>query len=265
MTLSNDGQAWSPLEPFTSSKLWTLESGEGIKTVYAQFRDAAGNWMIESAQDQIIYEGSENACGEPQKLRPIATTASSELLPLNSKDNAVDGNPSTTWSTLYSFFKKDEFITLDLGEIKRISWFTMQAAATLFGTDYFPVNFTIEVSSDNMTWDTISTEQGYVPPLQSTQSDSWDFKGLECRYIRVYITKAKNILFFFKMAQIAEIEVYGCNTTGSTPLLAQENASLVTEEYGQPEESTPQKSGGQKEPGQMLPTVPGRPTVTLFK
>ena len=149
----------------------------------------------------------------PRSSGPLPRQHRVNYSPLYSKDNAVDGNPSTTWSTLFSFFKKDEFITLDLGEIKRISWFTMQAASTLFGTDYFPVNFTIEISSDTVTWDKISTEQGYAPPLQSTHSDSWDFKGLECRYIRVYITKAKNILFFFKMAQIAEIEVYGCNTT----------------------------------------------------
>ena len=265
MSFSNDELQWSEPEPYTTAKLWTLTPDEGTKTVYAQFRDAAGNWMTESAQDQIIYEGSENACGEPQKLRPIATTASSQFSPLYSKENAVDGNPSTTWSTLFSLFKKDEFITLDLGEIKRISWLSMQAASTLFGTDYFPVNFTIEISRDTLAWDTISTEQGYVPPLQSTQSDSWDFKSLECRYIRVYITKAKNILFFFKMAQIAEIEVYGCNTTGTTPLLAQENAALVTEEDGHPAESTPQQSGGLDDLEQMLPTVPGRPTITLFK
>ena len=265
MSFSNDAVQWSDPEPYTTAKLWTLTPDEGTKTVYAQFSDAAGNWMTEPAQDNIIYEASESACEEPQKLRPVSTTASSQFSPLYSKDNAVDGNPSTTWSTLFSFFKKDEFITLDLGEIKRISWFTMQAASTLFGTDYFPVNFTIEISSDNMTWDQISTEQGYAPPIQATHSDSWDCKSLECRYIRVYITKAKNILFFFKMAQIAEIEVYGCNTTVSSPLLAQENTSLVTEEDGHPEGSTPQKSGGQKELKQMLPTIPGKPIITLFE
>jgi hypothetical protein len=221
--------------------------------------------MIAPAQDHIIYEASENACEEPEKLRPIATTASSQFLPLFSKDNAVDGKLSTTWSTLFSFFKKDEFITLDLGEIKRINWFTMQAASTLFGTDFFPINFTIEISSDNMTWEEISTEQGYSPPIQSTHSDSWDCKSLECRYIRVYITKAKTIFFFFKMAQIAEIEVYGCNITDDNPLLAKENASMVTEEDSKREESNQQESDVQKDLHQILPTIPGKPIITIFK
>jgi hypothetical protein len=265
MSFSNDAITWSDPEPYTTAKLWTLTPGEGTKTVYAQFRDAAGNWMIAPAQDHIIYEASENACEEPEKLRPIATTASSQFLPLFSKDNAVDGKLSTTWSTLFSFFKKDEFITLDLGEIKRINWFTMQAASTLFGTDFFPINFTIEISSDNMTWEEISTEQGYAPPIQSTHSDSWDCKSLECRYIRVYITKAKTIFFFFKMAQIAEIEVYGCNITDDNPLLAKENASMVTEEDSKREESNQQESDVQKDLHQILPTIPGKPIITIFK
>jgi hypothetical protein len=97
MSFSNDGIQWSDPEPYTTAKLWTLTPEEGTKTVYTQFRDAAGNWMTEPVQDHIMYEESENFCEEPQKLRPIATTASSQLLPLFSKDNAVDGNPSTTW------------------------------------------------------------------------------------------------------------------------------------------------------------------------
>ena len=260
MSFSNDGIQWSDPEPYTTAKLWTLTSGEGTKTVYAQFRDAAGNWMPAPAEDHIMYEQSENYCEEPQKLRPVSTTASSQVLPFFSKENAVDGNPSTAWSTLLSFFKKDEFITLDLGEIKRISWFSMQAASSLFGTDYFPVDFTIEVSNDNTTWQEISTEQGYAPPMQFTQSDSWDFQSLEYRYIRVYITKTKNVLFFFKIAQIAEIEVYGCGTTMNTPVLAQETAPPLTN-VG----SDLQESGKQLDLEHMLPTLPGQPTITSFE
>ena len=67
------------------------------------------------------------------------------------------------------------------------------------------------------------------------------------------------------MAQIAEIEVYGCNTTANTPLLAQETASTITAEEGNLEESTSQESGEQKDLEHMLPTIPGKPTITLFK
>ncbi len=49
MRLSNDGVTWSPEEAFSSYKTWDLSkyggnANQGIKRVYAQFKDAAGNW-----------------------------------------------------------------------------------------------------------------------------------------------------------------------------------------------------------------------------
>jgi len=40
---SNDGWSWSPWEAFTSSKIWQLSNGDGVKTVYVRFQDGAGN------------------------------------------------------------------------------------------------------------------------------------------------------------------------------------------------------------------------------
>jgi hypothetical protein len=39
---SNDEVSWSSWEPYSTSKIWTLSSGVGTKTVYAQFRNGAG-------------------------------------------------------------------------------------------------------------------------------------------------------------------------------------------------------------------------------
>ncbi len=44
MTLSNDNSTWSTPEKYTTSKKWTLSSGDGPKTVYVKFSDKAGNW-----------------------------------------------------------------------------------------------------------------------------------------------------------------------------------------------------------------------------
>ena len=265
MSFSNDNQIWSDPEPYTTLKMWTLLPGEGEKAVYVTFCDAAGNWMTTPAEDDIIYEASENACDEPQKLMTSASTVSSQFLPFFSKDNAVDGDPSTTWSTLFSFFNKDEFITLDLGAIKKISWFSMQAASTLFGTDFFPVNFKLEISKDSVIWEEISTEQGYAPPIESTSSDSWDFKSIECRYIRVYISKAKTIFFFFKVAQIAEIEVYGCDISAADPTtLARGKQPSINEEG---EEVSPHEGAEKEGDGShdREPSIPGKPVVTFLE
>jgi hypothetical protein len=42
MRFSNDEVSWSSWEPYSTSKIWTLSSGVGTKTVYTQFRNGAG-------------------------------------------------------------------------------------------------------------------------------------------------------------------------------------------------------------------------------
>jgi hypothetical protein len=54
MQFSNDGINWSTPEPFRTSKSWTLSSGDGIKTVYVKFRDAAGI-LSEIISDTIVF------------------------------------------------------------------------------------------------------------------------------------------------------------------------------------------------------------------
>jgi hypothetical protein len=55
MRFSNDNSVWSDWESYAASKSWDLTSGDGLKTVYAQFRDAAGNVLSDS--DQITVQG----------------------------------------------------------------------------------------------------------------------------------------------------------------------------------------------------------------
>ncbi len=57
MQFSNDGSTWSGWEPFTSSKAWTLSAGDGLKTVYAQFKDAVDN-ISATVSDTITLDTS---------------------------------------------------------------------------------------------------------------------------------------------------------------------------------------------------------------
>ena len=43
MSFSNDGSSYSDWEGYSASKSWTLANGDGLKTVYARYRDNAGN------------------------------------------------------------------------------------------------------------------------------------------------------------------------------------------------------------------------------
>lgn len=46
MRFSNDGLAWSPWQPFTTTQVWNLSPGSGLKTVYAQVYNGAVTYVV---------------------------------------------------------------------------------------------------------------------------------------------------------------------------------------------------------------------------
>jgi hypothetical protein len=54
MRLKNGGGSWTAWQPYAESKDWKLTRGAGKKTVYAQYRDAAGNPSA-TTSDSITY------------------------------------------------------------------------------------------------------------------------------------------------------------------------------------------------------------------
>jgi hypothetical protein len=44
MRVSNDGSNWAPWEPFAANRAWPLNPGDGVKTVYVEYRDTVGNF-----------------------------------------------------------------------------------------------------------------------------------------------------------------------------------------------------------------------------
>lgn len=58
MKISNDGTTWSDECTFSTSQAWVLTSGDGLKTVYAMFKDTAGNWS--SAVSDTISLGLDS-------------------------------------------------------------------------------------------------------------------------------------------------------------------------------------------------------------
>jgi glucose/arabinose dehydrogenase/chitodextrinase len=55
MRFSNNGTSFSTAEAFAPTKTWTLSNSAGTKTVYVQFRDAAGNWST-TVTDTIVRD-----------------------------------------------------------------------------------------------------------------------------------------------------------------------------------------------------------------
>jgi hypothetical protein len=55
MSFSNDGTTWGSWQGYAVTATWTLTNGEGIKTVYARFKDGAGN-ISAPASDAITLD-----------------------------------------------------------------------------------------------------------------------------------------------------------------------------------------------------------------
>ncbi|HUJ17087.1 MAG TPA: chitobiase/beta-hexosaminidase C-terminal domain-containing protein [Nitrospirota bacterium] len=57
MRFSNDGSTWSDPEPYAATRNWTLSAGDGVKTMYAMFQDAAGNWSAAYSNWIVLESG----------------------------------------------------------------------------------------------------------------------------------------------------------------------------------------------------------------
>ena len=55
MRFSNDGVSYSNWEPYQASHSWQLLTGDGLKTIYAQFMDGAG-WVSAPYTDNVILD-----------------------------------------------------------------------------------------------------------------------------------------------------------------------------------------------------------------
>jgi hypothetical protein len=98
MRFSNNGSSFSAAENYAPTKTWTLSGGAGVKTVYAQFRDAAGNWSS-AATDTIVFDSAA-----PQISSRTATniTANSATITWTTNEPAtsqVDYGPTKSYGS----------------------------------------------------------------------------------------------------------------------------------------------------------------------
>ena len=103
MQFSSNGTTWSEAEPYSTAKSWKLPAGDGSKTVFAKFSDAAGNWS-DVVSATIILD----------TVPPITTPSSSigthkgyQTITLRSNEQATiyyttDGTTPTESSSVYS-------------------------------------------------------------------------------------------------------------------------------------------------------------------
>ncbi|MBI5562933.1 MAG: HYR domain-containing protein, partial [Deltaproteobacteria bacterium] len=108
MRFSNDNAAWSAWQAYSTTKAWTLASGFGAKTVYAQFRDGAGN-ISANAVDAIFLDNTPPTGTVVINSGAASTTSSGVALTLSATDDSGRvasmrlSNDNATWSAWQAY------------------------------------------------------------------------------------------------------------------------------------------------------------------
>ena len=110
MQFSNDGTTYSSPEWYATPKAWTLTPGDGSKTVWARFRDGAGNWSSDPPPSDSIILDTITPVTTPSPPGGTYSTAQSVTLTCNDGTGSgcdkiyytTDGTTPTTSSPVYS-------------------------------------------------------------------------------------------------------------------------------------------------------------------
>lgn len=140
------------------------------------------------------------------------------------KAKAVDGERSAIsgakgWTSANSLtVNHTEWVSVDLAASYSINKVDLYPRNDGADTGYgFPIDFTIQVSTDNTNWTTVITRTGYTLPGGTVQSFS--FSNQNARYVKIEGTSLRqnpNDSNQYRM-QFAEIEVYAPAGATATP------------------------------------------------
>jgi hypothetical protein len=130
----------------------------------------------------------------------------------------------------------------------------------MFGIDFLPTTIELQISNDNVTWQTI-TAAAETMDGEDAAGDSWQLRGHTCRYIKLCVGGRKSLLLL-QLAQIAELELYGCDA-GSHPPFSARGGSSSAETAGAATglNTTSHSTWSTDEP--VAPGIPGRPIVSF--
>jgi subtilase family serine protease len=104
MQLSNDNMNWTTPEAYATTKAWTLSSGGGSKTVFARFKDNAGNWST-TVGDSILLSTAKADLRISSLIVPETGTAGRSITVTDTTWNAGPG--TATASTTRFYLSKD--------------------------------------------------------------------------------------------------------------------------------------------------------------
>jgi len=158
MQFSNDNLSWSEWESYTNTRSWTLLLGDGEKTVYVRFKDAAGN-ISETFLDTIVLDTLSPAAKitSPATGETISGTVDIEGLAQdeNFKDFILEygeGASPLTWT----------IITTETTPVSNDTLTTWDTQGVPDG-DY-TLKLTVEDLAGNISQDTVFVRVNNLPP-----------------------------------------------------------------------------------------------------
>ncbi|WP_376769717.1 discoidin domain-containing protein [Paenibacillus endophyticus] len=101
-----------------------------------------------------------------------------------------------------------ESVTIDLGSANIVSKVDLYPRndSGQWGS-FFPINFTIQVSTSGTTWSTVATQTNYPKPT-SGGVQSFNISPVNARYVKVEGTNLRLETGTEYMMQFAELEIY---------------------------------------------------------
>ena len=96
MRFSNTGTSFNTPVAYAVTAPWTLTTGTGTKTVFAQFKDAAGNWSV-SATDTIVLDTTAPTVTNRTATNITATSATITWTTNEAADSQVDYGLTTSY------------------------------------------------------------------------------------------------------------------------------------------------------------------------
>ncbi|HEY0827087.1 MAG TPA: discoidin domain-containing protein [Bacilli bacterium] len=111
-------------------------------------------------------------------------------------------------STAFGDANHTERLKLDLTSAQPVNQVMLYPVVnSKYTADGFPVNFSIETSTDNVNWTTAKSYTGYTM-MNPTEPQSLAFKQTNARYVRLTATKLGSQLSGGYLLKLAEVEVY---------------------------------------------------------
>lgn len=161
-------------------------------------------------------------------IQKTVTASSSHEADGWSAKNLVDGLPSTAWSSDSSTDKNHtELVTIDLAGALNLSRLTLYPRSDGANTGAgFPIDFTVETTLDDPTspdarWTKVITETGLPRPTSAAPLEfslATAYGGASAGALRITATNLGTDPTGQYRMQLAEIAVYGANTTTGKPV-----------------------------------------------